>query len=218
MAEFAVCDLHHQVLKCWTEVRKKINSPVRVITLDYHTDTMPCFRHELPPPQYGDWQDEKILQHALKNLRHDEHFDWAVCAGIISGADILAYFPPYQKPENPLLNVISPPEFPEADIILNQPEKFRHMAEKVISTPFLLKHLESVLPKDGEPYIFDIDCDYFLCRKALENPDNQLFVKLLHNALAVTVSLENDWVKILKLPGETLTGSETALILQRDFI
>ena len=63
-------------------------------------------------------------------------------------------------------------------------------------------------------FIFDIDCDFVLCRKALHPEQHTVFDKLLCRAGLITLSCENDWVKILQLPGENLSGREIAGILE----
>ena len=43
--------------------------------------------------------------------------------------------------------------------------------------------------------------------------DDKIITSLIQNAALITLSTENDWVKILKLPSESITGSEIASIL-----
>lgn len=208
----ATVEQHHQVIIHWSELRRTLNAPPAVWTLDYHTDTMPCFRGERPAPSPDTWQSPLAAAEAAKLLRHDEHFDWALRAGIINQAfigicgdntDIIAH---------PDISVHRPQNFPSSEIILNQPELFRPQAESVLESSFLSK-LFPQLPSPGETYILDIDCDYILCRQALYPKDNSLITQLIRNAALVTLSTENDWVKILKLPNESITGTEIASIL-----
>ena len=208
----ATVEQHHHVITHWSELRRTLNAPPAVWTLDYHTDTMPCFRGKHPAPASDTWQEPFAAAEAVKLLRHDEHFDWALRAGIISQAyigicgdntDIIAH---------PDISVYRPKDFPSSEVILNQPELFRPQAESVLESHFL-SALFPILPAPGETYILDIDCDYILCRKALCPKDDSVITRLIRNAALVTLSTENDWVKILKLPSETITGSEIASIL-----
>ena len=210
--EIAIVEAHHQVITHWSDLRRKLNAAPAVWTLDYHTDTMPCFRGTHPAPAPDVWKDPLAAAEAVKLLRHDEHFDWALRAGIISKAyigicgdntDIIAHSDIY---------VYRPKDFPSSEVILNQPELFRPQAESVLESHFL-SALFPILPAPGETYILDIDCDYILCRKALYPQDDSVITQLIKNAALVTLSTENDWVKILKLPSETITGSEIASIL-----
>ena len=210
--EIAIVEAHHQVITHWNDLRRKLNAAPAVWTLDYHTDTMPCFRGTHPAPAPDTWQNPAAPAEAVKLLRHDEHFDWAIRAGIISKAyigicgdntDIIAH---------PDISVYRPKDFPSSEVILNQPELFRPQAESVLESHFL-STLFPILPAPGETYILDIDCDYILCRKALYPKDDKIITSLIQNAALITLSTENDWVKILKLPSESITGSEIASIL-----
>ncbi len=212
MKPVAIVEQHHHVIEYWCALRKKYPAPLPVWTLDYHTDTMPCFRGKLPAPAPDIWKDPLGATEAVKLLRHDEHFDWALRAGIISKAyigicgdntDIIAH---------PDISVYRPKDFPSSEVILNQPELFRPQAESVLESHFL-SALFPRLPAPGETYILDIDCDYILCRQALFPKDNSVITQLIKNAALLTLSTENDWVKILKLPAETITGTEIAQII-----
>ena len=208
----ATVEQHHHVITHWSELRRTLNAPPAVWTLDYHTDTMPCFRGEHPAPASDTWQDPFAAAEAVKLLRHDEHFDWALRAGIISQAyigicgdntDIIAH---------PAISVHRPQDFPSSEVILNRPELFRPQAGTVLESSFL-SSLFPRLPSPDETYILDIDCDYILCRQALCPKDDSVITQLIRNAALVTLSTENDWVKILKLPNESITGTEIASIL-----
>ena len=218
MKKYTVCAMHHEVLLPWAELRCRSDVPLRVLTLDFHTDTMPCFRHAEAPPESGVYVDRAKVAEAVKKLRHDEHFDWALHAGVIARGDILACSPPPQAPEHPDLAVYVPPEFPEIEVMLNQPERFRKMAAQVLESSFLQRVLGAALPEPGERFILDIDCDYFMCSQALTPADGELFARLMRQAEVVTFSCENDWVKLLKLPGENITGESIASTLIERFL
>ena len=210
--KISVVDFHHEVLTAWSELRRKVASPPAVWTLDYHTDTMPCFRGAMPPPLPGAWEDENAVAEAVRVLRHDEHFDWALRAGIISEAFIGICGDDNQVTAHEAMHVCRPADFPGSDVILNSPERFRPQAEKMLESSFLAA-LFPRLPDENEIYILDIDCDYILCRQALCPNDDRLIRRLIQNAALITLSRENDWVKILKLPGESISGTEIASII-----
>lgn len=207
--EIAIVENHHQVLPAWAQARRNSSAPLPVWTLDYHTDTMPCFRGKLPPPQDGDWQNPDVVADAVVKLRHDEHFDWALRAGILSEAHIGICGENSDIIAHPAITVRRPENYPSADIILNSPEEFRPQAEKFLESD-TLRQLFSRLPHPGEAYIFDIDCDCILCEKSLYPDDETLICRLLEHAVLVTISLERDWVRLLKLPGEKLTSQDIA--------
>ena len=207
--EIAIVENHHQVLPAWAQARQNSSAPLPVWTLDYHTDTMPCFRGKLPPPADGDWENPDTVANAVAKLRHDEHFDWALRAGIISEAHIGICGENTDIIAHPAIKVYRPEHYPSADIILNSPEEFRPQAEKFLESS-TLKRLFPRLPLPGETYIFDIDCDCILCEKSLHPADETLICRLLEHAVLVTISLERDWVRLLKLPGEKLTSQDIA--------
>ena len=210
-----IVDQHHQVLNSWAELRRKLPEPPAVWSLDYHTDTLPAFRGEKPAPEFGDFRHPEKVSDAVAALRHDEHFDWALRSGIVSGihlgicgaeTDIIAH---------PAISVRRPAGLPAPEIILNTPEDARAMLENFLSDETLIQMFPR-LPRPGEKYILDIDCDCILCRRTLCPASAAIWTELLKNASLITLSRENDWVRILKLPGETITGDEIAGIIQNE--
>ena len=203
MKKVSVFDYHHQVLEAWEECfLEKGKAPV-VLSLDFHTDVLNSARRGIAFPA-----DAK---EAVKVLHHDEHFDWALRAGVISRAVIIALSPCAVAPEYPGLEVRRSGILPEMEVMLNEPEKFRPLAEMVLYDSFLGPLLADGFP--SEPYILDVDCDYLLCREALEPAESSLLDRLAENAELITICRENEWVKILKLPGENITGESIADVL-----
>lgn len=213
----AVVDHHHEVLLPWSELRRKLAEAPTVWCLDYHTDTMPCFRNALPPPENGAYLETANVTAAISRLRHDEHFDWALRAGVIKEAFIGIAGEDCKVTADEKLQVFRDETFPPGEIILNHPEEFRPFAETVLESSFLQK-LFPRLPAPGESYILDIDCDFFLCGKALQPQDDTIIRKLAANAALVTLSRESDWVRILKLPGEEISGEYLAAEFCRNFL
>jgi hypothetical protein len=127
---------------------------------------------------------------------------------IISRAVIIALSPCAVLPEHPMLEVRRSEMLPDMDIMLNDAEKFHPAAEMVLDDRFIKPLLSDGFPVD--PYILDIDCDCILCQKALAPQHSGTIRKLARNARLITLSRENDWVKILKLPGEKISGDSVA--------
>ena len=204
-----IVDQHHQVLIHWAALRRELTAPPAVWSLDYHTDTLPCFRGNAPAPETGAYLIPGTVENAVAALRHDEHFDWALRAGVVGeinlgicGAetDIIAHSE---------IRVCRPAGLPPPEIILNSPESARGHLENFLSDTSL-RQLFHRLPEPGETYILDIDCDCILSAGTLE-PDNSFILDhLIENAALITLSCENDWVKLLKLPGENITGTAIA--------
>lgn len=209
-----IVDQHHQVLLSWAELRRELPRPPAVWSLDYHTDTMPAFRGEQPPPAADDFQNPEKVAKAVAALRHDEHFDWALRAGIASEINLGICGAETDIIAHPAISVRRPAELPEPETILNAPEDARSALENFLSDTSL-RQMFPRLPRPGEKYILDIDCDCILCRKALFPENAAVWQELLKNAALITLSKENDWVRILKLPGETISGDEIAGLLKR---
>ncbi len=204
--------LHHEVLTAWAAYRKSSSRPPEVLTLDFHTDVLCSARRGIPVPRPGAWQDEKSVVQAVSLLHHDEHFDWALHSGMIARAVIISLSPCSVPPEHPALEVRYSEELPDVMTLLNEPESSRPFAAAVLTDGFLQKQLAGNFPEPG--FILDIDCDYFLCREALHPAQHTIFDRLLGSAGLITLSRENDWVKILQLPGEKLSGEEISGILE----
>ena len=213
-SKIVVVKQHHEVLYAWAELRRRLDAPPAVWSLDTHTDTMLSFRGEANPPQKGDWAAATTVDRAVQTLRHDEHFDWALRSGTISRASILALLPGNLPPAHPGMTVRTPPDLPDTAVILNNAELFRPYAEKMLTSDFLRRSFGNDLPEDDN-FILDIDCDYVYCADALSESDKELLHSLAERALLITLSEENEWVKILKLPGEKITGTSIAENLKK---
>ena len=190
--------LHHHVLLPWAELRRLLPTPPQVISLDFHTDTLSAARRGLAIPA-GAWQDAGLLRDAVQTLHHDEHFNWALRTGLISRADIIAISPQVGEYGHPAMQVhpLAPEMTPET--VLQSPETIRHTADHALE---LLPEIQV-----SDPFILDIDCDFFLTANACSLPPDSLFAQWVRRAAMITLSREGDWVKLLQLPGEKLSGN-----------
>ena len=196
MKKIAVFDLHHEVLAAWERFSRESGAIPEVLTLDFHTDVLNCAGRGIGSPADA--------AAAVEVLHHDEHFDWALRKKIISKAVILSLSPCSVAPEHPELEVRRREMLPEMDVMLNDPENFRPLADMVLDDRFLAPLLADGFPHGS--FILDIDCDFFLTEKSLEPEHHEVIDSLAQRAGLITFSRENDWVKILKLPGEKITG------------
>ncbi len=212
MKKIHIVDLHHEVLPHWAALRRELDTAPEVLCLDFHTDVIRCRREGIEPHPKA-YLDDGLLKHAVTELHHDEHFDWALRSDIISKAVIISLAECAVPPEHPFLEVRRNELLPGMDKMLNAPEEFFPVAERVLSDGFLRELLSDGFPH--KKYILDIDCDYILCRAALEHPEQAAFRKLIGNAQMVTISKESDWVKILQLKGENITGDFIAETLEK---
>lgn len=198
-------NLHHEVLPVWAECAEKNGVAPEVLTLDFHTDVL-CSCRRGVSPETG--RSVGCAAAAVAQLHHDEHFDWALRSGIISRAVIISLSGCAVMPEHPALEVRHSEILPPVGVMLNEPEKFRDTASSVLDDSFLGPLLADKYPHGK--YILDIDCDYILCRSALCPKKHRVIDDLAEYAQLITFSCENDWVRILKLPGESISGTSIA--------
>ena len=107
----SICEYHHDILNAWAAIRRARETPMRLITFDFHTDTLPAFNHyalrklELDLGRVPtraehaalgarlvaglDFRSADSVKNAVAHLRHDEHIDAARRAGIISDIAII---------------------------------------------------------------------------------------------------------------------------------
>jgi len=102
---------HHYALLPWQEWRQELGRPLRLMSIDFHTDTNDAFQYYAyylrDPHPWGarpfQEQDEAArvaqlsaddavsIEAAVCDLRHDEHIDAAIRCGILDVAFILAH-------------------------------------------------------------------------------------------------------------------------------
>ena len=201
--------LHHEVLIPWSRLRERLPAPPPVLSLDFHTDTLCAAARGVPLPVPADGRDPEKLENAVKSLHHDEHFDWALRAGLISKTVIISVSPQTTPLACPGLRVLPFRSAPPVQTILNDPCAVRAFADGLLSGG-LPSSAELDFTREADPWILDVDCDVFLTARALEYPEDGLFADWVRRASLITVSRESDWVKLLRLPGEELTGEGLA--------
>ena len=202
----SISDYHHEAIVLWSKVKRR--NPEKVlttVTLDHHTDIVPAYRGAKNVFS-GEWQSEQLVSEAVKQLKHDEHIDWALKSGTAGYAIIIPHVN-MTMPADPRMSVLYNDHLPDEFIQLNEPEKFRPFADNIIDDSFLIPLLEDI---PQTPYILDIDCDNFMTEKSLLPESAGLWHKLIKNASGISVSLESDYVKILRLPGENISGNSIA--------
>ena len=193
-------EFHHEVLPFWAELAGNGTLDF-VLTLDHHTDVLPAFSRLNPKPGI----DRMRVREAVGLLRHDEHIDWALRAGIIRNAVIVSH-ENFTTPAHPAMKVIRPEIWPETQAVLNSEPEAYEAASQVLETEYLKRALDGV-DLSGN-YILDIDLDNFLCEKALHPADPSFFLSLAENAEGISISMERDWQKILRLKGENFTSDD----------
>lgn len=205
-----VVEEHHHALAEWARRRRSLAEPPALLTFDHHTDTLPAFgrfaadeteRRRLVDA--FDYRDDASVAAALSRLRHDEHIDLALRGGVVSRAVIVAHAD-HPGCANEKIRVVCDRSWPDMQSLLNDPARFEPLARRVFESDFLEARLAEAgfTPEPG--FFFDLDLDYLLTAEALKPKDDRLLRHLLAIAGLVTVSLERDWVRLLRLsPGLT---------------
>ncbi len=191
-----IVEEHHHVLLPWATERERLGIAPHVLTLDHHTDTLPEYTHynethKVPHEKRVDRRDAVRLEAALKDLRHDEHFDFAIRNGLISSAAIFSHVN-FSRDVNPKIAIIHDPPPDE------NRETLEHYYSRALETEFLAGNLRRA-PLPELPYILDIDLDYFKGEKSIQPQDSSLFMELIRKSAVITISRERDWVRLLNM-------------------
>ena len=188
---------HHHALLPWAYERDRLGIAPHVLTLDHHTDTLPAFTHydethEKPHEKQIANHGAEALENALKDLRHDEHFDFAIRNGIIASATIFSHVN-FSREVNPAIRIIHDP--PPDDKL----ETLARYYARALETEFLSANLERAPLPHGLPFILDIDLDYFKGEKSIKPEDSSLFRELIRKSAVITIARERDWVRLLNM-------------------
>ena len=196
----ALVEQHHHVLLPWARHVRRTGRSCHAVTLDHHTDVLPAFSRSGTKGNFDFSSDEAVCS-ALSLLRHDEHIDWALRAGILHSARRLSD-ERCAEGAHPAVSVRRGALGPDRRELRSGAGRAVKAAEQVLETDCLRRQL----PALADPLILDIDLDNFLCERALHPQDPSFFLALAERAKLITVSLERDWVRCLRFRGETITA------------
>jgi hypothetical protein len=211
---------HHFALAEWACYRRKLESPPALLTFDYHTDTLMAFGHAATDEaerqgwiKAFDYRSDQSIATALQRLRHDEHIDLALRGDVVSRALIVAHA---EQPgcANERIQVVCDRSWPKMQELLNDPERFKPLAGQMFESDFLRSRLQEAEFETAPGFIFDLDLDYLLLSKALKPNDRTVLNQLLRSAGLITVSLESDWVDLLKLEADLSADSLCEMFMQ----
>ena len=151
----ALVEQHHHVLLPWARHVRRTGQSCHAVTLDHHTDVLPAFSRSGTKGNFDFSSDEAVCS-ALSLLRHDEHIDWALRAGILHSARILSH-ENFTECAHPGMTVSRDRIWPDVQEILDGTERARSAAEQVLET----EYLERQIPEVPSPLILDLDLDNF---------------------------------------------------------
>ncbi|MEG2075290.1 MAG: hypothetical protein RRY34_02215, partial [Victivallaceae bacterium] len=138
-------------------------------------------------------------------------------SGLLRNAAIVAK-ENFTTPAHERIYIACDPVWPETTRLLNHPEEYELANSQLLQDDFLGEQLRNLRQQGApdylsgeEPYLLDIDLDYFMGEAALSaDGEKQIFRGLFRRSEFVTISLEECWVKILRPRGRNYT-SQTLL-------
>ena len=202
-----IVDEHHEALAEWSRYRRTLPSPPSLLTFDHHTDTLPAFgRAAADEAERRKWiaavdfREPAAVKAAISRLCHDEHLDLAVKAGIASRSIVVAHAD-HPGCADSRIQVTADASWPDLNLLLNDPDRFRPLADRVFEEEWLAARLAAAgfVPEEHPGFIFDLDLDYVLTEKALRPDRPGLLRRLLANAGLITLSREDDWLRLLRI-------------------
>ncbi|MGU7813629.1 UPF0489 family protein [Burkholderia sp. AW49-1] len=229
-----VVESHQAVLESWAEVRRGLPAAPALLTLDHHTDTRPPFlgyrfreageglgatgkalMDALLPSLLDnlDYKNEKSVLNAIFMLRNDEHITTAIEAGIVSRAFVINHTS--SRVDHLKIYATAAACSVECQKLDHSDCQAKHSAQMLESVYLdrALLDLNTKAQLDGapeveaEPYVLDIDLDYFHAEASIEPADTATFYRLVKNAVAVTIAKESTYVLSCRDDGSTVSAA-----------
>jgi hypothetical protein len=163
-----------------------------------------------------DWNKKTTVKRAIGKLQHDEHIRTAIQSSIVSRAFVINLSSEtHADATGHVYATCSGCASTACPKVIHDDQCERSRADQVLESIHLnheIGVLDAMARANGEPgvvadpYILDIDLDYFHTQKGIAPTDTATFYQLVQNALAITIATEPACVRSLRLPGSTITG------------
>jgi hypothetical protein len=210
-----IAESHHYVIKEWFRYKK---SGVHLLSFDYHTDFQKALVRKFSNSgaakhiSYNEYLSTYIscydIDAAIKDLRHDEHIDFALRSGIIEKAYVFSYDNFSDKER--VKNVCEEGDHRENARIFSYCERYHpqaqpppydeikesHMA-KINTTDVVLGEVIQKFDRygfDHNNYILDFDCDFIRNKEAMTHSNLNILERLIGGAKAITIARESSCV------------------------
>lgn len=218
-----VVDDHHKALAAWAKLRRGLDAPPYLLTIDHHTDTDDAFAGHASLTAFDnpsideqalaadllaavDWRSDASLADAIEKLKHDEHIHAATRSGVLAASFSiqLSDSSGYGEPNEQGLYVVPFKCAIGCSKSVYDDDCVIHHAVEIIETRYLddqLSRLGEITQRLGfrniehMPYILDIDLDAFHSMKAANPDDATTFHRLIRGALAISIATEAEWVE-----------------------
>lgn len=234
-----IVESHQSVLEPWAEIRRSLTVAPALLTLDHHTDTNAPFnahrfraagsshtdqaiakKEALLPEMIAAlrYEDEASVQQAIVLLKNDEHITTAIEAGIPLRAFVVHHS--FNRPVPRLIYCTTASCTVECQEFDHSDCQAKHSAQMLESVYLdrALADLNAKAQNDGipaveaEPYILDIDLDYFHAETSIEPADTATFYRLVGKAIAITIAKEPTYVTSCRDKGSKISS---ATLLER---
>ena len=216
---------HHHVLREWFKYK---NTGMQLLSLDYHTDFHKAFLRAFgsrsdSSESYESYLDGHIcggVEVAIKDLKNDEHIDFAIRSGMIENAFVFSckscthdgvMVVPSRKKQivPPRRGIVSYSEVGHP--MINSPYDDSQMAKmaKLVTHDEVLKDVLKTFCECGfnqDDYILDFDCDFIRDKDAMSHGHFQILKTLIKGARAITIAREHGCV--FECSGGTLSYDE----------
>lgn len=220
---------HHHVIKEWFRYQ---GTGAHLLSFDYHTDFHESFISQDWNPLTHSCEDNRpqyLTKHipcrnvdaAIKDLKNDEHIDFAIRSGMIEKAFVFSHncnsfcdgrvlsVPNRQK------QIVQAQIFLYCEVChpLATPQPYDDSTEakmaKIVTTDAALSEVVKTFCQYGfnqHNYILDFDCDFIRDKDAMTHGNFQMLMNLIKGARAITIAREPTCVD--DCSGQTLSYEE----------
>jgi hypothetical protein len=264
-----IFESHHFALFPWARLSCVLGAPARLLTLDFHTDTLLAFTRYACNSLGGalkctmeDWMpvaeqevaridaaSDGSIEIAVSRLKFDEHINAALRANILDLAFVIAnqVSKPIRSNEqiqldeslaemDPIQRLMAgrqgaQPPFTYAiplDRTIILPKRYDYpwineesgegaYNDAALESEFLRERLGLIaeICSTGnvphlfeQPFILDIDLDYFNTLRSITPDDPDVFYDLIRRASIITIARESDCVLQCRIDGQTFTSQD----------
>ena len=214
-----IVNSHHHVVKEWLRYQR---TGVHLLSFDYHTDFREAFISKAGDPRACYAYSSKLhksyltrhiscqdLESAIKDLKNDEHIDFAIKSGMIEKAFVFSHDSNSEVGKRVLSVPNKRKHIDQAEIIsyseMNHPlaapypytDEKEAVIAKIITADIVLDEVLKTFREYGfnqDNYILDFDCDFIRDKYAMKHGKYQTLQNLINGAKTITIARERSCV------------------------